>query len=199
MFTDREGWIRISQDDNQSCTARINATHAAVSGGKRNEGWISIVTAEDEVAKVNLTGAGGQRWAHGCVAYQGRILIAGGFTGTSSSSPTDSSVVLDLASMELRQVGDMTTPRAAFSRLVVMGEHAWAFGGLTGPWNNTFPIGSVERFHLGRETWEEVSWNLSWPRAGHTVSTVPTNHLQRTNNLNQIWIILTFPDLVISQ
>ena len=61
--------------------------------------------------------------------------------------------------MELRKAGDMNTPRAAFSRLVVMGEYAWAFGGLTGRGSNT--TGSVERFHLNLETWEESSWSLS--------------------------------------
>jgi len=99
------------------------------------------------------------------VAYQGRILVA------------------DLASIKLRQVGEMKTPRAAFSRLVVMGEHAWAFGGLTGPGNST--TGSVERFHLEQETWEVVPWSLSSPRAYHTVSSVPENHLQRANDLPQ--------------
>ena len=180
VYTDQEGWTmgtRISQDAYQSCTTRINATHVAVSGGERNQGWLSIVTAEDEVTKVNLMETVGQRWAHGCVAYKGRILIAGGFTGR--RSPTASSVVLDLDSMEVRQVGEMKTPRAAFSRLVVMGEHAWAFGGRTGDGTT----GSVERFHLDQETWEEASWSLSSPRASHTVSSVPTNHLQKSNEL----------------
>ena len=151
---------RISQDTYQSCTTRINATHAAVSGGEQNEGWLSIVTDEGEVAKVNLTEAGGLRWAHGCVAYQGRILIAGGFAERNSSFPTGSSVVLDLTSMVLQEVGDMKTPRAAFSRLVVMGEHAWVFGGLTGPTPENGTTDSVERFHLVKEAWEEAPWNL---------------------------------------
>ena len=185
-YTDQEGWTmgtRISQDAYQACTTRINATHAAISGGERNQGWLSILNAEGEVANVNLTGAGLHRWAHGCVAYQGRILITGGFTGRSSPFPTGSSLVLDLASMELRQVGAMTTPRAAFSRLVVMGEHAWAFGGLTGPGNGT--TGTVERFHLGQETWEAASWSLSSPRAGHTVSSVPADDWKRSKDLTR--------------
>ena len=186
VYTDREGWrmgTRSTQDTYQSCTARINATHAAVSGGERNQGWLSIVTAEGEVSKVNLTEAGGQRWAHGCVAYQGRILLAGGFTGRNSSFPTGSSVVLDLATMELRRVGEMKTPRAAFSRLVVMGEHAWAFGGLTGPGNNK--TGSVERFHLEQETWEAAPWSLSSPRADHTVSSIPADNWRRSRKFTR--------------
>ena len=174
---------RISQDAYQACTTRINATHAAISGGERNQGWLSILNAEGEVANVNLTGAGLHRWAHGCVAYQGRILITGGFTGRSSPFPTGSSLVLDLASMELRQVGNMSTPRAAFSRLVVMGEHAWAFGGLTGPGNSK--TGSVERFHLQQETWEVAPWSLSFPRADHSVSSVPADNWRRSKGFTQ--------------
>ena len=119
--------------------------------------------------------AGGQRWAHGCVAFQGRILIAGGFTEKNSAFPTGSSFVLDLSTLEVRQIADMNIPRAAFSRLVVMGEHAWAFGGATDLENGT--TGSVERFHLEEETWEEFPQRLSTPRAYHSVAALPRNHV----------------------
>ena len=118
--------------------------------------------------------AGGQRWAHGCVAYQGKILIAGGFTEANTSFPTGSSFVLDLSTLEVKQVDNMITPRAAFSRLVVMGDHAWAFGGAIDLENGT--TCSVEKFHLEEESWELAPQNLSTPRAYHSVSALPVNH-----------------------
>ena len=133
------------------------------------------VNSEGEVARVDLIEAGGTRWAHGCVAFQGRILIAGGFTEKNSSFPTGSSFVLDLSTLEVRQVEDMNIPRAAFSRLVVMGGHVWAFGGATDLENGT--TGSVERFHLDEETWEEFPQRLSTARAYHSVAALPGNHV----------------------
>ena len=53
VFTEQEGWRtgkRLSQDAYQSCSARINATHVAVSGGESNPGWLSIVSDQGEVA-----------------------------------------------------------------------------------------------------------------------------------------------------
>ena len=52
VFTEQEGWRtgkRLSQDAYQSCSARINATHVAVSGGESNQGWLSIVSDQGEV------------------------------------------------------------------------------------------------------------------------------------------------------
>ena len=52
VFTDQKGWRtgkRLSQDAYQSCSARINATHVAVSGGEGNPGWLSIVSDQGEV------------------------------------------------------------------------------------------------------------------------------------------------------
>ena len=53
VFTEQEGWRtgkRIGQDAYQSCSARINGTHVAVSGGEGNPGWLSIVSDQGEVA-----------------------------------------------------------------------------------------------------------------------------------------------------
>ena len=53
VFTEQEGWRtgkRLSQDAYQSCSARINATHVAISGGESNPGWLSIVSDQGEVA-----------------------------------------------------------------------------------------------------------------------------------------------------
>ena len=64
VYTDQQGWTtgkRLSQDVYQSCATRINATHVAIIGGDQDQGWLSLVTSNGEVAKVNITGAWGRR------------------------------------------------------------------------------------------------------------------------------------------
>ena len=178
VFSDEEGWVvgaRLSEAGNQTCTAQINSTHVAVSGMSETDldGWLIILTSEKEVARVNMTGAGGGRWAHGCVAYEDKVLIAGGFKWQPSDhyiETLSSTAILDLPTLQWRVVNSMDRSRAAFSRLVVMDNYAWVFGGI----NATHSAdSSIERFHLQTETWETLDEQLSVERGGHTVSSIP--------------------------
>ena len=176
VYSIAKGWTvgsRVSETGNQTCIAQINATHVTVSGMSETDpdGWLVILTSEGEVAKVDMLPVGGGRWAHGCVAYDDKVLIAGGFD--KDGYITDSSAILELSFLQWRNVSRMELSRAAFSRLVVMENYAWAFGGFTDG-DGIYPLDTVERFHLQNETWE-VLWEerLSVRRSHHTVSSVP--------------------------
>ena len=177
VFSDEEGWrvgARLSEAGNQTCTAQINATHVAVSGMSEtdSDGWLIILASEGEVARVDMREVGGGRWAHGCVAYQDKVLIAGGFD--KDGDITGTSAIFEVSSLRWRNVSSMERRRAAFSRLVVMDNYAWAFGGI----NSTTEFeedaeNSIERFHLQNETWEMLDDRMGSKRGGHTVSSIP--------------------------
>ena len=76
--------LATSQGSYLSCVSQINSTHAVLTEGKNNPGWMTIVTREGEVAVEEPV------LGHGCLPIPGGLMIAGGFQGnyTTFSSKT---------------------------------------------------------------------------------------------------------------
>ena len=159
--------IVASEDTYESCTSQINASHTIISGGQRNPGWMSIVTSRGEVTRVKMEEP---IWGHGCVTIPGGVLLAGGNYSTGNSSIISSkSWIFTFDTEKWEETDNMNHGRTGFSHMILLDHHVWAFGGLT--MNGV--TDSIERFNLETKKWENFS-KLSEPRAGHAVTSVPT-------------------------
>ena len=161
VYTTAEGKWRqghmVSEDAYMSCTANINQTHFAITGGRTNPGYVIIATEEAEVKRVKMDPFL-PVWGHSCVAFQNKIILAGGFRepvyATSNQDSLELSaatMILDLGTFEWTTV-DMNIARAAFGQLIVMDSFVWAFGGLTTalPPTTTTPITALPTESLSK-------------------------------------------------
>ena len=127
VFNTNDGWasgLVRSEDSYISCASQINATHAVLTGGKNNPGWMTIITREREVTRVAMEPV----WGHGCLLTPGGLMLAGGFEGKIISNR---SRIYNFGTKQWEQTVNMISARASFSRLVLLQEEVWAFGGLT--------------------------------------------------------------------
>ena len=147
VFNTNDGWASgqvTSQDSYLSCASQINATHAAITGGEKNPGWMTIVTREGEVAQVAMEPV----WGHACVAIPGGIMIAGGFS-ENYTNISNKTKIYDFEKNKWEETADMIVARATLSKLLILNKEVWAFGGLT----SDGVTGSVEKFNLETREW----------------------------------------------
>ena len=126
---------------------------------------MTIVTREGEVARVAMEEP---VWGHGCLLIPGGLMIAGGFQGnyTTFSNKTR---IYNFKTEKWEEAADMISARASFSRLVLLNDEVWIFGGLT----LDGVTANIERFSLRTRQWQEAG-SMSTPRAGHAVTSIPT-------------------------
>ena len=116
VFNTNDGWasgLVTTEDSYLSCASQINATHAVLTGGKNNPGWMAIMTREREVVRVPMEPV----WGHGCLLIPGGLMLAGGFEGKTISNRTR---IYNFKTEKWEETANMITPRASFSRLILL-------------------------------------------------------------------------------
>ena len=116
------------------------------------------------------------RWGHSCARLGNKLVVAGGVTP--SFSLLSSTTVMDLATREQREVGEMGVVRAWFGMANVDGR-ILAFGG-TG-WPVVRDVwGDIEEWDDERETWVKTD---------NTMETVNSSFAYLVVNLDDICMI----------